>query len=89
MKEAISLALKAMTKTMDTPTLGSERRELSGLESRVGIRTHLRRIVEFAVLTLGPDKQPKAKIYKPAEIDTLLRSEGLAKVDEDTVMRGA
>jgi 20S proteasome subunit alpha 3 len=28
-KEAISLALKTMSKTMDTPTLGSERRELS------------------------------------------------------------
>jgi 20S proteasome subunit alpha 3 len=45
--------------------------------------------VEFAVLTLGPNKQPKAKIYKPAEIDALLHSEGLAKVDEDTVMKGA
>ena len=47
------------------------------------------RAVEFAVLSLGPDKQPKAKIYKPAEIDALLHAEGLAKKDEDTEMKGA
>ncbi|KAF9009131.1 N-terminal nucleophile aminohydrolase [Hymenopellis radicata] len=44
--------------------------------------------LEFAVLTLDEKtKKPKAKIYKPAEIDALLESEGLAKKDEDTVMR--
>jgi len=68
-KQAITLALKTISKSMDTPTLGSER-------------------LEFAVLSLGPNKQPKAKIYKPAEIDALLQSEGLAKVDEDAVMKG-
>lgn len=40
--------------------------------------------VEFAVLTLDPDtKKPKAKIYRPSEIDALLQSEGLKKEDEE------
>ena len=43
--------------------------------------------VEFAVLTLDPaTKAPRAKIYKPAEIDALLSAEGLTKQDEDTEM---
>jgi len=46
--------------------------------------------LEFAVLTLDPvTKQPKAKIYRPAEIDLLLEKEGLAKKDEDTEMKPA
>jgi len=68
-KEAISLVLRTMSKTMDSTTLGSEK-------------------LEFAVLTLDPvTKQPKAKIYRPAEIDALLQSENLAKKDEDTAMK--
>ncbi|KAK7053248.1 Proteasome subunit alpha type-3 [Paramarasmius palmivorus] len=44
--------------------------------------------LEFAVLTLDPEtKEPKAKIYRPDEIDQLLQSEGLAKKDEDTAMK--
>ena len=44
-------------------------------------------LVEFAVLTLDPaTKAPRAKIYKPSEIDALLLAEGLTKQDEDTVM---
>ena len=44
--------------------------------------------VEFAVLMLDPKtKQPKAKIYRPSEIDALLLSEGLMKKDEDTEMK--
>ena len=47
-------------------------------------------LVEFAVLTFdSAAKQPKAKIYKPAEIDALLRTEGLGKKDEDTEMKAA
>jgi len=45
-------------------------------------------VVEFAVLTLDEaTKQPKAKIYKPAEINAL--AEGLMKKDEDTEMKAA
>ncbi|ESK92022.1 proteasome subunit alpha type 4 [Moniliophthora roreri MCA 2997] len=44
--------------------------------------------LEFAVLTLDPEtKEPKAKIYRPDEIDQLLQTEGLAKKDEDTAMK--
>lgn len=39
--------------------------------------------VEFATLTLDADKKPKAKIYRPSEIDALLQKHGLAK-KEDT-----
>ena len=43
--------------------------------------------VEFATLTLDKTtKKPKAKIYKPAEIDALLQKHGLGKKDEDADM---
>lgn len=43
--------------------------------------------VEFAVLTLDPvTKAPRAKIYKPIEIDALLAAEGLTKQEDDTKM---
>ncbi|OBZ71044.1 Proteasome subunit alpha type-3 [Grifola frondosa] len=45
--------------------------------------------LEFSTLTLGPNKQPKAKIYKPAEIDALLQKHGLGKKDEDAEMASA
>ncbi|KDQ55833.1 hypothetical protein JAAARDRAFT_159252 [Jaapia argillacea MUCL 33604] len=44
--------------------------------------------LEFATLTLDPaTKQPKAKIYKPSEIDALLKKHDLGKKDEDTEMK--
>ncbi|KAF7797626.1 hypothetical protein EIP86_008826 [Pleurotus ostreatoroseus] len=44
--------------------------------------------LEFATMTLDPTtKKPKAKIYRPAEIDALLEKHGLAKKDEDTEMK--
>lgn len=44
--------------------------------------------LEFAVLTYDDAaKQPKAKIYRPSEIDALLVAQGLAKKDEDTEMK--
>lgn len=40
-------------------------------------------VVEFATLTLDPQTQkPKAKIYRPAEVDALLAKHGLGKKDE-------
>jgi 20S proteasome subunit alpha 3 len=46
--------------------------------------------VEFAVLTADPvTKEPRAKIYRPAEIDALLVKHDLAKKDEDTEMKAA
>lgn len=43
--------------------------------------------VEFATLTLDADGRPKARIYKPAEIDALLVKHDLAKKDEDAEMK--
>lgn len=39
--------------------------------------------MEFATLTLDANKKPKAKIYKPAEIDALLQKHGLGKKEEE------
>jgi hypothetical protein len=45
--------------------------------------------VEFATLTLDATAKhkPKAKIYRPSEIDALLVKLGLGKKDEDVEMR--
>jgi len=44
--------------------------------------------LEFATLTLDPEtKEPRAKIYRPAEVDALLMKHGLAKKDDDTEMK--
>ena len=32
-------------------------------------------------------KQPKAKIYKPSEIDAILKAHEVAKKDQDTEMK--
>lgn len=45
--------------------------------------------MEFATLTLDAEKKPKAKIYRPAEIDALLRKHDLAKKDDDTEMKSS
>jgi 20S proteasome subunit alpha 3 len=43
--------------------------------------------VEFATLELDAEKRPRAKIYRPSEIDALLRKHDLAKKEEDTEMK--
>jgi len=46
--------------------------------------------LEFATLTVDPvTKKPKSKIYRPAEVDALLKKHDLAKKDEDTEMKTA
>lgn len=46
--------------------------------------------VEFATLTLDEaTKVPKAKIYRPVEIDGLLKKHDLAKKEEDAEMASA
>ncbi|KAI7944591.1 hypothetical protein MJO28_010286 [Puccinia striiformis f. sp. tritici] len=68
--EAIVLALKVLSKTMDDTTLSSDR-------------------VEFAVISTDEETdQPHVRIYKPAEIDELLKAQGLTKVPEsETAMK--
>jgi len=44
--------------------------------------------LEFAVLTLDSEtNKPKARIYRPAEIDALLLAEGLTKKEEDAEIK--
>ncbi|KAG6843217.1 hypothetical protein H0H93_001838, partial [Arthromyces matolae] len=89
-KDAIGLVLRTMSKTMDSTTLSSEKRDFKCnpyFFSGVLIGFYA---VEFAVLTVDPEtKEPKAKIYRPAEIDALLLAEGLTKKDEDAEMKTA
>ncbi len=87
-EEAIGLVMRTMSKTMDSTTLGSEKRTSRSFPM-MPMLTHAR-AVEFAVLTVDPvTKEPKAKIYRPAEIDALLVKHDLAKKDEDTEMKAA
>jgi len=46
--------------------------------------------LEFSTLTLDPEtKQPKARIYRPSEVDALLQKQGLGKKDEDSETKTA
>jgi 20S proteasome subunit alpha 3 len=86
--EAIGLVMRTMSKTMDSTTLGSEKRMSWVFLTKQ--RLHMSYTVEFAVLTVDPvTKEPRAKIYRPAEIDTLLVKHDLAKKDEDAEMKAA
>ncbi|KAH9812074.1 nucleophile aminohydrolase [Melampsora americana] len=60
--EAIVLALKVLSKTMDATTLSSDR-------------------VEFSVISLDEETgAPHVHIYRPEEVDALLKEQGLTKV---------
>ena len=75
---------------MDSTTLGSEKCKFLSLfpDFRITLSYVPDLSVEFAILTLDKDgKTPRAKIYRPAEIDALLQEYDLAKKEEDTVMR--
>jgi 20S proteasome subunit alpha 3 len=83
--ESLGLALKVLSKTMDSTTLDSEKRELSrryifpeGFEARLARLTLVTTLtfgplglaVELATLTVDSvTGLPKAHIFKPAEID--------------------
>lgn len=82
-EDAIALVLKVMSKTMDSTTLGSEKRESSKVYT-VLLDADFPP-VEFATLTLDEAKQPKAKVYRPAEIDALLAKHDLAKKEDDAM----
>jgi 20S proteasome subunit alpha 3 len=85
-EEAIGLVMRTMSKTMDSTTLGSEKRRSCNYS--YGGYTDGHSTVEFAVLTVDPvTKEPRAKIYRPAEIDALLVKHDLAKKDEDAEMK--
>lgn len=74
--EAIGLALKVLSKTMDSTSLDSEKRESGGGHVRIPHRcgaevlTYLSLVVELATLTVDEETGlPFARIFKPHEID--------------------
>lgn len=94
MEEAVALVIKVMSKTMDSTTLGSEKREEASWTltfyhlSVFELTTFLVVTVEFATMTLDKTtKQPRAKIFRPAEVDALLAKHGIAKKSDDVEMK--
>jgi 20S proteasome subunit alpha 3 len=86
LEDAQALCLKVMSKTMDSTKLGSEKRK-SDLSYVRECRANAS--VEFATMTLHPEtKQPLAKIYRPSELDELLRKLELGGKQEDKVEAG-
>lgn len=96
--EAKALALKVMSKTMDSTKLGSEKRalRLSSAAAGLALAASLRAdatpppppapTVEFATMTLDPTTQaPTAKIYRAAELDALLRQHDVGGKSEDSL----
>lgn len=68
--ESLGLALKVLSKTMDSTTLDSEKRECSCVSTKSASADSLNVKVELATLTLDPEiGLPRAHIFKPAEID--------------------
>jgi 20S proteasome subunit alpha 3 len=63
LSQACELAIKVLSKTMDSTTLTSEKLEFSTIGHRNG--------------------KVYQKIWKPSDIDVLLRTTGLGKVDQD------
>ncbi|KAI9098148.1 nucleophile aminohydrolase [Phlyctochytrium arcticum] len=64
LKEAKSLAIKVLNKTMDTTSMGSDK-------------------LEFATLHRNSGGQVVYKLYNPAEIDALLKEEGIVTKSEE------
>ena len=85
LEDAQALCLKVMSKTMDSTKLGSEKRESLYYSTLCDADC----LVEFATMTLHPEtKQPLAKIYRPSELDELLRKLELGGKQEDKVEAG-
>jgi len=89
LEEAKALALKIMSKTMDSTKLGSEKRRSPVCNFRVSSGVFpdpLSITVEFATMTLDPATQlPLAKIFRSAELDELLRKYELGGTSDSEV----
>lgn len=81
--DAVKLALKVMSKTMDSTTLSSDKRMFYHAVA-LKVNLWMTNIVEFATITLNPlTNKPLSKIYRPSDIDALLEKTGLGKKTED------
>lgn len=78
-KQALGLAARVLSKTMDTTSMESDKRT-----SFTMVHPILTIAVEFAVLKLNDrTKAPQPYILTPAEIDRVLQLNDLAKAPED------
>jgi len=69
------LACKVLSKTMDTTQISSDK--------RMYIQTFANDVVEIATLFLDDKGTVHFKIYKPDEIDALLKAENIQVVQEE------
>ena len=87
-QEAMSLACKVLSKTMDSTTLDSEKSEshiwISAIVARFSSSDPCYFLaVEFATLSLDQSGKPLSRIFRPTDITRLLDREGLAKKSEE------
>jgi 20S proteasome subunit alpha 3 len=82
LEEAMGLAVRVLSKTMDSTSLDSEKRKCRHFDQNISKLIQCL-IVEFATLTIDEETgKPLAKIFKPEEIDALLKQHGLAKKED-------
>lgn len=87
LEDAKALALKIMSKTMDSTKLGSEKRKPPPCP--FAIHCSSLPSVEFATMTLHAEtKEPVAKIYRASELDELLRKLELGGTPDSEVTQG-
>jgi 20S proteasome subunit alpha 3 len=84
LEDAVGLALKVLSKTMDSTSLDSEKRESVPMRAiKLLLTAAASDTVEFATMSIDKrTDKPLGKIFKPKEIDALLEKHGLAKPKE-------
>lgn len=83
LKEACAMAVKVLSKTMDSTKLSSEKSECISFPVYVHILTDHPLPVEFATVGRTKDGKIYHHLWTADEIDALLRDQGLAKVDDE------
>jgi 20S proteasome subunit alpha 3 len=84
LQEACAMAVKVLSKTMDSTKLSSEKSKRTRfLRPRFGGLTFCPYTVEFATVGKTKDGKIYHHLWTADEIDALLREQGLAKVDDE------
>jgi 20S proteasome subunit alpha 3 len=87
LKEACAMAVKVLSKTMDSTKLSSEKSKFLGgifcILFHFIILTFVLCVVEFATVGKTKDGKIYHHLWTADEIDSLLREQGLAKVDDE------
>ena len=82
LKEACGLAVKVLSKTMDSTKLSSEKSKRSNLFTSAQTRTDFSLSVEFATVGKTGDGAIYHHLWGADEITTLLKEHGLAKEED-------